>query len=206
MANELQNYSATTMLDIGTGTGLLSLMLAQKTNALIEAVEIDKDACVQANENITNSPWQKKIAVYHTDILQFKNNKKYDCIISNPPFFEGDLKSENEKKNFAKHDTSLNYTTLLEVINNNLTASGFFAVLLPYHRSNFFEIECNRMNYFLHNKIDVKQTASHQFFRAILIFSRIEQSRVTTEIVIKNKEGHYTVPFTELLKDYYLYL
>ena len=90
------------ILDIGTGTGLLSLMLAQKTLALIDAVEINIDAALQAKENFNASPWKQRLNVFETGILQYNTQMKYDLIISNPPFFNNDLLSPDKNKNTAK--------------------------------------------------------------------------------------------------------
>ena len=114
-------------LDIGTGTGLLSLMLAQETNAQIDAVEIDAAAFQQAKENFKASPWSSRLNIFNTDILHYSTDKKYDCIISNPPFFEDDLKSFSEGKNIAKHNNALTLAQLLTAINAHLAATGFFA-------------------------------------------------------------------------------
>jgi tRNA1Val (adenine37-N6)-methyltransferase len=206
IANELQQGAVKNILDIGTGTGLLSVMLAQKTTAVIDAVEIDEAAFHQAKENILQSPWKEKITISHTDILQFKPLKKYDYIISNPPFFESDLKSDDEKKNSAKHDTSLTLTELLNTIDTHLSEEGLFTVLLPYHRSIYFEEESSKLNFYCTKKILIKQTPKHDYFRTILIFSKTKSTVVINEITIKNELSNYSDEFSELLKDYYLYL
>ena len=206
IANEIQQFPVKNILDIGTGTSLLTLIMAQKTSAAIDAVEIDAAAFTQAKQNIEQSNWKEKITIYNNDILKFQPNKKYDCIISNPPFFEADLKSGDEKKNFAKHDTSLTFTALLNVVNANLSSDGFFAVLLPFNRSNYFEEEAAKINFHLVKKILIKQTPKHKHFRSILIFSRKKLEPFQEEIIIKNEDGNYTPEFIRLLKDYYLYL
>jgi tRNA1Val (adenine37-N6)-methyltransferase len=206
VTNELRKILVKNILDIGTGTGLLSLMLAQKITALIDAVEIDEAAFNQAKENIVQSPWQEKINIFNSDILKFKPSKKYDYIISNPPFFESDLKSNDERKNFARHDTSLTFTELLNNIDTHLSEEGLFAVLLPYHRGIYFEEESLKSNFYLLKKILVKQTSKHNFFRAMLIFSRTKSALITDEIIIKNENGNYSTEFIKLLKDYYLNL
>jgi len=206
VADELQHLFAANILDIGSGTGLLSLMLAQKTSALIDTVEINEAAFIQAKENIQQSPWKENITVYNTDIIQFESGKKYDCIISNPPFFEADLQSADKSKNAAKHDTTLTLQQLLQNIERLLSSNGFFAVLLPYHRSIYFEAESKKLDFHLAKKILVKQTPKHDYFRVMLIFSRKESVTKKGEIIIKNNGGDYSEEFKGLLKDYYLYL
>ncbi len=193
-------------LDIGTGTGLLSLMLAQKTTAFIDAVEIDKAAFEQAKENIDQSPWRERLTVINTDITTFNTNKKYDCIISNPPFFEGDLKSNISNKNAAKHDTTLTLQQLLNVVDKTMHNKGYFAILLPYHRANFCIEEAAKPGLYLTKKVLVKQTPTHDYFRAMLLFTRQQKNVSCEEIIIKNEANNYTEIFTGLLKDYYLFL
>ena len=206
VANEIQDKTINHILDIGAGTGLLSLMLAQKTNTKIDAVEIDKSTYEQAEENISQSSWKEKITVYNSGIADFYSNYKYDLIISNPPFFEDDLQPADKKKNAAKHDATLTLQKLLNNIDRLLSNDGFFAVLLPFHRVNYFVNESLKMNFYLTNKLLVKQTTSHNFFRGILIFSRNKSAIQTNELCIKNEAGNYTPEFINLLKDYYLYL
>ena len=195
------------VLDIGTGTGLLSLMLAQKNSSVkIDAVEIDTDAALQAKENIAASPWADRIHIFNEDISGFDPGKKYYCIISNPPFFEDDLPSPDKAKNKAKHDTSLSLIQLLQVIDKHLTTDGFFAVLLPYQRVEYFITEATKIGFHLYKQILVKQTINHTFFRGILFFSRKEKEPEISELTIKDTNQDYTAYFIALLKDYYLYL
>lgn len=193
-------------LDIGTGTGLLSLLLAQKTNAVIDALEIDKKACEQARQNFGSSPWEERLNVVHEDVLQFQPVKKYDLIITNPPFYENSLRSVNENKNAAKHDTALTLERLLKVMEKSLSNYGIIAVLLPFYRLEYFEKEAARNNLFLFNKLLLKHKANSSFFRGILLFKRERISFFPGELIIKNEDHSYTDQFTELLKDYYLYL
>lgn len=204
MANEMKDSNS--ILDIGTGTGLLSLQLAQKSNAQIDTVEIDAAAFEQAKENIALSPWQERIHIFNTDINNFNPQKKYDYIISNPPFFEADLKSADDKKNAAKHDSSLTLADLLNNISRLLSENGFFAVLIPFHRTDYFVTAAAAMHFHLAKKIYVKQTPAHQYFRSILIFSRKSEILKEETILIKNEHGEYSEVFSELLREYYLYL
>lgn len=194
-------------LDIGTGTGLLSLMLAQKNpDIIIDSIEIEENAYRQAKENFTNSDWNNRLKIFHTDARSFISDKKYDLIISNPPFYENELLSTEKNKNIAKHDKGLTLKALTKVIKTHLTTTGYFAVLLPYHRIKYFEDLAEVNNFFLLEKLLIRQTPSHNFFRGILFLSSIKTDIRTTELTIKNNEGTYTQNFTDLLKDYYLKL
>jgi tRNA1Val (adenine37-N6)-methyltransferase len=201
-----KGLQAANYLDIGAGTGLLSLMLAQKTSAFIDAVEIDKNASEQAKNNFDASPFKERLSVYNSDILHFNSSKKYDGIICNPPFFEGDLQSPDEKKNTAKHDTSLTLQQLLFISDNHLKDEGTLAVLLPYHRVDDFITEAVVQNFYVEEKILVRNSLHHPYFRGILFLSKINTLSITRQLVIKNETGNYTGEFISLQKDYYLYL
>ena len=194
-------------LDIGTGTGLLSLMIVQKNNHIkIDAIEIDALAAKQATENIAASPWADNIQVIKKDILTLVTDKEYNYIFSNPPFFEDDLKSAVKAKNNAKHDTSLSLLQLLQVVNKQLATTGVFAVLLPYHRVDYFIDESKKMGLYLTKQVLVKQTIKHKFFRGILFFKRKENEQDLSEIIIKDTALNYTPEFSAALKDYYIFL
>ena len=131
--------------------------------------------------------------------------KKYDLIISNPPFFENDLKSGNTQRNVALHSQELNLTELLSIISKHISDTGKFAVLLPYHRKNEFEKLAVDSGFYLEESISVKQTPNHGFFRVMFLFGRTEVAGVESEMYIRN-EDRYGESFIELLKDYYLKL
>ena len=195
------------ILDIGAGTGLLSLMLSQKNAAAdIDAIEIDELAVTQCRQNFQTTPWKERLNCFQGDVKTFPFTKKYDLIISNPPFFENDLKSDNSKRNIALHSEALSLEELLQAIKNNLTDDGKFAVLLPYHRSASFEEMAVAENFYLKEKVVVKQTPSHNYFRSILLFSKERYSATQKEILIKDEFNDYSPAFIELLKDYYLFL
>ncbi|HSQ44529.1 MAG TPA: methyltransferase [Ginsengibacter sp.] len=208
IADEIQQkkINPETVLDIGTGTGLLALMLAQKTNVRIDAVEIDEAAFNQAEENIIESPWAGQIRLFHSNIKNFNAGFKYDLIISNPPFYENDLKSQDEGKNVSRHGVMLSLEELIIASKNLLSEDGMLAVLLPWHRSMIFEEIASQHSFFIKEKIKVKQTASHNYFRSMLLLTSNRAKKTEMEIVIKNNENEYSDEFKLLLKDYYLYL
>ena len=195
------------ILDIGAGTGLLSLMLAQQlTNSHIQAVEIEEAAAKQATDNFAASPWHNRLQLLNTSIQSLAATKQYNFIISNPPFFQNDLASNNEQRNVALHSHRLSLEELLTAIQKHLTAEGHFAVLLPFHRTAMFEALAINTGFYLQHKTLVQQTPTHAPFRSMLLCGKEQQPPEETNIIIKNKEGKYSNEFVTLLKDYYLYL
>jgi tRNA1Val (adenine37-N6)-methyltransferase len=194
------------VLDIGAGTGLLMLMLAQKSKTLIDGIEIDEPSYQQAKENIEASVWNERFQLFHADVKQFSFSKKYDFIISNPPFYEGDLKSGAVNRNVAMHDAGLKLDELLNVVKTNLTDEGSFAVLLPYVRAERMIELANTSNLHLLTHVMVKQTVKHGYFRSMLLFSRTTTEPVVEELAVKDENNEYTTEFIGLLKDYYLHL
>lgn len=195
------------MLDIGAGTGLLSLLIAQKIRGTIDAIEIDPLAAQQAGENVAASPWKENISIHNRDVLQWQSAKKYDCIVSNPPFYENELKSVKAAKNTAHHDTGLKLNDLLSFIAKHLSHDGRFFLLLPVKRSNELVELLQKNKLSVHQKCWVQQSPAHQPFRLMLEGGMKETGNINEErIAIRDEKNHYTPEFTALLKSYYLYL
>lgn len=193
------------MLDIGAGTGLLSLMIAQKTTGTIEAIEIDEEAALQSKMNFEASIWHDRLNIINADAREWLSDQSYDLIFSNPPFFEKDLKSERANRNVALHSSYLLFSDLLKIIAQHLSNTGCFAILLPYHRSEAFIKLAEENNFFVAKRIDVKQTENHNYFRSMLLLSRIKKAPEQQEMAIKIGD-QYSRQFQSLLKDYYLRL
>lgn len=203
----LQPECAKTILDIGTGTGLLALMLAQKSEGLIDAIESDPESAGQAKENIRQSPVAGRIRVLEGDVRDYSAETRYDFIITNPPFFESDLPSPEHKKNKAKHTANLRLEELVSAIGKNLKPDGAFSILLPAHRTNYFEGLVTANGFFLRKKLTIRQTPSHAPFRSICLFGYQKPSEtLSEEMNIKEKDGKYSLGFTEIMTDYYLNL
>jgi tRNA1Val (adenine37-N6)-methyltransferase len=202
---KIPRYS--TVLDIGSGTGLLMMMLAQRSQAEIHGIEIDPTAYKQLKENTSQNDWKERLKVFSGDARSFHFPLKYDFIISNPPFFENDLLSTDDREQIAKHSKHLTLEALLEVIASNLQPHGAFGILLPYHRWEEFNKLALQQNFSLTEKLIVRHTPKHATFRAILHYTRNQHSFAPDlELNIKDDNGGYTPGFVELLKDYYLYL
>jgi len=198
------------VLDVGAGTGLLSLMFAQKNlSAFIDAIEIDEEAYWQARENVAASPFFDRIKLVRGNAKTFPFANKYDLIISNPPFYENELKSADQQKNIAHHHSGLLLEELLSVIKSNISQEGIFCLLLPYKRDEEIKKALLEKNLSILKIIFVKQSTKHDYFRIMLTGKLKDENEVETvidEISIWNDQQQYTAEFTELLKDYYLYL
>lgn len=194
------------ILDIGAGTGLLSLMLAQKTTAHIDAVELNKDASGQARENLNESPWANRINVKNENILDLAVSEKYDLVICNPPFFENSLISADAAKNVAMHSTAFTLDDLCQVISLHMDEEGFAAVMVPAEREDYFKTQAGKNELFAKDIFRIRQTPGHKFFRSLLLLSRDKTPGSQQELLIKDEHGHYTNDFKDLLEDYYLHL
>jgi tRNA1Val (adenine37-N6)-methyltransferase len=209
VVGEVKNPKIKNVLDIGTGTGLLSLMLAQRTNFAIDAIELDKIAYEQAKENVAASPWGDRIHVIHADARSYRYSKKYDVIISNPPFYENEIKSNDKKKNISHHSEQLVLKGLLDIIKSNLNVNGSFFLLLPYKRHREIKTIFREQELHIDKIIFVKQSQTHDFFRIMIKGSSPHTNLLETqidELPIWNEKKEYTTEFTGLLKDYYLNL
>lgn len=198
---------ATSILDIGSGTGLLMLMLAQKINAKIQGIEIDPSSFQQLKENTQQSKWSNRLQVSEGDVRSFLFETAYDFIICNPPFFENDLASLKEEEQVAKHSKLLTLEELITVIEKNLSEHGSFGILLPYHRVTYFNELAASKKFYPIEILLVKQTPGHNYFRAIVQYSRTRKNNSKEfELIIKQEDGKYSTDFIDLMKDYYLML
>jgi tRNA1Val (adenine37-N6)-methyltransferase len=194
------------ILDIGAGTGLLSLMLAQDTRASIDAVEIEAECFIQLKENLEASSFSEKIKPIHLDIKEFQNEQEYDVIISNPPFHQDQLQSVNEKVNYARHDEGLTIEELCRIASSLAHESGKIFILLPHYRKIEFQNLINLNGLHIQELITVSHSNKHLPFRVMFMVSKVDCPFHEEEIFIHDENGKYTDRFTGLLQPYYLYL
>lgn len=212
LANEMKGVIADEdqLLDIGTGTGLLSLMIAQKFTATIDAIEINTAAAEQAKENIAASPFHAQVQLVNASIQQFNSGKKYKLIFSNPPFFENDLASPDAAINAARHAEGLTLAELAIACKRLCADNGFVALLLPVTRLTDAVELMLTAQFHLYKRATVKHSAEKKAIREMLIFRNNENNngerKEEEEICLYNNPGAYSKTFISLLKDYYLYL
>lgn len=199
--------SNTTILDIGTGTGLLALMLAQKDPSIhITAVEIDDATLIDAKSNVGNCQFSDQILLVHDSIQNFssKNNQAFDLIISNPPFFQNNLKSDDNRKNKALHDESLTLKELADAVKKLLKPEGCFWVLLPPFEMTQFQQIAKENGLFTQKDFSIKHNPQKNIFRKICCFGFENSQSPETETIHIHENEMYSARFAQLLKDYYL--
>ncbi len=195
------------ILDIGAGTGILSLMLAQRSNAeQIDAIEIDEDAYEQCVENFEASPWGDKLFCFHAGLDEFVDEPEdeYDLIISNPPFYTDDYKSDNTSRDLARFEDALPFEELIEAAALLLSDNGIFSVIIPFKEEERFVSMCKELDLFPLKITRVKGTPTSEIKRSLLAFCRIEQTALIDELVIEISRHNYTPEYIELTKEFYL--
>lgn len=196
------------VLDIGAGTGVLSLMLAQRTNAeQIDSVEIDEDAYEQCVSNYENSPWSDRLFCYHAalDELVEDPEDEYDIIISNPPFYSENFKTDNTHRDLARFQDAMPFEDLVEAADLLLSENGLFAVIIPYKEEEKFIDLCAEFELYPVKVTRVKGSHKTPIVRSLMAFKRYELSVLTAdELVVEINRHEYTDDYINLTKDFYL--
>lgn len=196
------------VLDIGAGTGLIALMLAQRSFAeQIDALEIDEAAYEQATDNFENSPWNDRLFCYHAGLDEFMEEPEdeYDLIVSNPPFYSEDYKTENEQRDLARFADAMPFEDLVEAADLLLSENGIFAVIIPYKEEEKFIALANEFELYPTKITRVKGTPTTEIKRSLLAFSRKKTDEFPIdELVIETARHQYTSEYIELTKEFYL--
>lgn len=214
------------VLDIGAGTGILSLMLAQRSKAehpslqgelaqQIDAIEIDEDAYEQCVENFESSPWSDRLFCFHAGLDEFVEDpeEKYDLIVSNPPFYAEDFKTKNKARDLARFQDAMPFEELVEAADLLLSENGIFTVIIPYKEEKKFIALANHFELYPFKITRVKGTPNAEIKRSLIAFSRVrkysgdsEQAKQTAvdELIIETSRHQYTEDYIALTKDFYL--
>ena len=197
------------ILDIGAGTGLIALMLAQRSNAeQIDAIEIDDDAYEQAVENFEDSPWGDRLFCYHAGLDEFMEEpeEEYDLIVSNPPFHTEDYTSGDEQRDKARFAESMPFEDLVEASSILLSDVGVLAVIIPYKEELNFIALAKAEELYPFKITRVKGTPETEIKRSLIAFSRDKKEMAEDELVIETARHQYTDEYTTMTKDFYLKL
>ncbi|WP_242117206.1 tRNA1(Val) (adenine(37)-N6)-methyltransferase [Aestuariivivens sediminicola] len=202
------------ILDIGTGTGILSLMLAQRTQAKrIDAIEIDKNAHEQCVENFENSGWNHRLNCYHSSVIDFTADPptdtvgkkiKYGLIVCNPPFFSAEYKTNSNPRNIARFRDALPFDQLVACVSKLLHPEGVFSVIIPYQVEDQFVNYASKHKLYPNAIVHVKGTKTTKTIRSLIAFSFRKSKPQPTELIIEIKRHEYSREYIDLTKEFYL--
>lgn len=193
------------VLDVGTGTGLLALMVAQRSGAMVDAVELEPDAANEAKMNFQNSKWASRISLSVGAFQNFEADQEYDHIISNPPFFENSPKSIDWKRSQARHSDSLSLKDLLEKADQLLSANGKISLILPADKEGRLLELASAVNLHVVRIARVASDETKTAHRILTELSRVKGELAKSEFFIRDKStGEYSLAYRELTKDFYL--
>jgi tRNA1Val (adenine37-N6)-methyltransferase len=193
------------ILDIGTGTGVIALMLAQRfEKAIIHAVEIDTTASATAEMNFKNSVFSDRLSITNVAIEHYITDKKFDLIVSNPPYFVNDLRNAEEKKGIARHTNDQFFEELIAKVNALLTDDGSFWFILPVKQAEFLINKANRHGLSVSKQISMHSDQTKPAFRWIVCLNCLKNEADINHFYIYETEKVYTNEYKELLKDFFL--
>ncbi len=199
---------STRILDIGTGTGVIALMLAQKSSAKILAVDIDKESTEQAKLNVAESPFKDMVTVMHTSFQELvkTSDEKFNLIVTNPPYFIDSLKSTNDNRTTARHTDSLSYEDLLSGVKKLLHEKGKFCLILPKNEGALFRQMAEQKGLYLSKLLRVRTRAEKDSEKRHLMQFEFKESEFSESTLVIEKDSHrnYTEEYKALTKDYYL--
>lgn len=205
---EVEDVSEARLLDIGTGTGLLALMLAQRNRSLIiDAVELDEEAVSQARENVSESPFSEQISVHHSSVQAWDPGHRYALIVSNPPFYSGRVPSPDLKRTKARHDHYLPLDELVASVDRLLAPEGRFSVVWPAERASSLVEGFLERGLHLSRRCRVAPTPGKDFHRVLMTFKKgevIPPVKEETLVIEQYGRAVFSAAFIDLLRDYYL--
>jgi len=205
----VQAGNALSILDIGTGSGILALMLAQKSNAEIDGIDIHEASCKDAEKNFSESAWKTRLRVYHTSLneLAKRSRKKFDLIVTNPPFFNYCLKPPSFDKILAKHSAGMSHSELLQGVRKLLKDTGQFWVILPFTEGKVFLDLAESCSLYMNKEILIRPKSGKPVNRTVMEFRWTKPIHTQcTEVSIRNEYGSYHEDYMRLTEGYYLHL
>lgn len=201
------------ILDAGTGTGLIALMAAQRSNAHITAIDLDANAVAQATENAASSPWKERIQVMKADMRELGNSRLdtpetnsplFDAILCNPPYFENSLKCPDTARTMARHTDTLSFDELARSAARLLTSGGELSVIIPYDRANDMTVSAACYGLFASRQTIIAPVQSGKPKRILMAFTRQGEPHTPHTLYVKDEQRNYTPEYIQLVKDFYL--
>ncbi len=200
-------HNPNSVLDIGSGTGIIALMIAQRCSAqIIDAIEIDQDAYEQCVDNFEDSPWSDRLFCCHASLQEFSEEveDKFDLIISNPPFYSDKYKTNNFQRDLARFSDAMPFEHLIKSVSKLLSKEGRFSVIIPFKEEVGFIVLASKVNLFPNKILRVKGNPTTEIKRSLLEFSFREDNIKSDELIIETIRHQYTKEYINLTKDFYL--
>jgi len=195
---------ASRMLDIGTGTGTIALMAAQRcSSAIIDAIDIDEPSYIEATQNFATSPWPNRLNCFHTPLSEFVPGCKYDLIFSNPPYFDNSLINPDERESKARHSIAMSYRHILSFAAEHLSKNGSLAMILPSDCEKMLIREAAGRSLYLFRILRIRTTSAKKPSRIVAEFSFL-RNPVSEEELIIHESGRYTQEYISLTGNFYL--
>lgn len=194
------------ILDVGTGTGLIALMLAQRSNAQITAIEIEKNAALAAKENIAASPWKNRLEAVNISFQEYatKQSQKFDLIVSNPPFFSNASKAASNERTLARHNDTLTFVELISYSAFLLHEAGSLSLVIPAEAIEELNKLANDNQLYLKRLTQIKPKPAKNVNRILAQWSKKKQQPEFGELIIYQNDGSFTNEYIELTRDFYL--
>lgn len=194
------------ILDIGTGTGLIALMLAQRSNAEIVTIEPDHDSFLQSCENINNSRWVDRITVIESTLQEYEDKGKFDLIVTNPPYFSDSIRNPDTRKAIARHNDTLTSDDILKCCSGLLSEEGKLQLIMPFIEGNIFIAEAADYGFFCHDLLRIKPLPTSEIRRLIMAFGRERRRPTEKFLTIEHGKRHeFTEEYKKLTGDFYLH-
>lgn len=193
------------ILDIGSGTGLIAIMLAQRCNAEITAIEPDYESFIQCLENVNLCKWRDRIRVEHTDLQNYLSEERFDLVVINPPYFSESLRNPDPRKSVSRHNDTLTNEDLLKNVSKLLADTGRLQLIMPYTEGNILIADAAGYGFFCNSILKIKPLPASEIRRMILTFSRQRLSVTEKFLTIEHGKRHeFTEEYINLTKDFYL--
>ncbi len=192
------------ILDIGCGTGLISIMAAQRSKAQITGIEIEERASIKAKENAEKSPWGERIEIINIDLKEYATKEKFETIVSNPPFFANSLKCDNDSRTLARHNDSLTPALFFGKAQELLSEKGKISIIIPTDSFNEWECEALFKGFHITRTTKVRTTPRKTAKRILIEFGKEKNTRIDSEIILEDSPGTYSHEAKNLLRDFYL--
>jgi len=197
------------ILDIGAGSGLIALMLAQRfKSAEVEAVEIEELCAQQCKENVLASPYKNRVKTINSSIQEFafSSKDKFDLLVSNPPFFIDSFTSDNDQRNTARHNHTLRQHEILQAVTDLSHHKSVFAIILPIKEGDLFIVKAREYPWYLNTQVYIKGSPESKEKRVLLEFTKSANPLTKSQLIVEEKRGVYTKEFSNLVKSFYLHL